>query len=157
MQIEYDQILSYEELIPISSFLNQNLSENYSFLTFSIFYSRYKKHCYTAKLNNKIIGAILSKTENDTFGYIAMIAVEKEYRRRGIGKNLIKLCLQSFIDINIYNVLLETEFDNKAAICVYKKMGFVITDFFEFYYLNFKHAIRLQYMFNLKEETKDDL
>ena len=46
-------------------------------------------------------------------GYIGMVAVDKRFRKRGIGKKLAKLGISRMISIGCESIILETE--------VYKK------------------------------------
>ena len=76
----------------------------------------------------KCIGAIVSKssTQKSTGlqkGYIAMLAVEQEYRRLGIGKKLVQLTLDRMKEEKIAECILETEIDNSAALRLYESIN----------------------------------
>ena len=78
----------------------------------------------------KFIGCIIGKTEKSTRlgikSYIAMIAVKKDYRSKGIGKQLVKLFIDHIKSKNISEVYLETEVTNVAAIKLYEsKLEFI--------------------------------
>lgn len=147
MLITFQKIANYEELTDLSNLFSANLSESYSFFLYSLFYTKHYNHCFTAKTDNKIVGAIFAKVEENGFGYIALFAVEKEFRGKGIGTKLITICLQSFLEINVCDVVLETESSNMPAILIYEKMGFVKMDYYDRYYLDGKDAVRLQFSY----------
>jgi ribosomal protein S18 acetylase RimI-like enzyme len=74
--------------------------------------------------NNAVVGAAVVNNTNME-GYIpenilVYIALDKEYRKKGLGKKLL--------DLMIYesdgDIALHVDFDNKRARKVYKKMGF---------------------------------
>ncbi|KAM0677918.1 N-alpha-acetyltransferase 30, partial [Conglomerata obtusa] len=145
MLITYGHIEKYDDLSDVCTFLKHHLNEAYQFFAYSIFYTKYNKYCYIAKINTQLVGVVLAKTEACRYGYIGMFAVDKQYRRKGIGTRLLDMCLQSFFENRIYDIVLETEYDNYAAIRLYEKCGFIKVNFFKNYYLNNKHAFRLQY------------
>lgn len=54
------------------------------------------------------------------------MGVRKEYRRRGIGRELLRLCLRHAQKIcGLEKVELEVFASNRAAITLYEKMGFI--------------------------------
>ena len=78
-------------------------------------------------------------------GYIAMLAVENEYRKKGIGKNLVKLLLKIFREnYEVNEVAIETEIDNYVALGLYESFGFIRTKMFINYYLNGNSAYKLK-------------
>ena len=77
-------------------------------------------------------------------GYVAMLSVEPEYRRIGLGKLLV----QRTIDVMVHNcadeVLLETEVTNTAALRLYESLGFIRDKRLSAYYLSGYDAFRLK-------------
>ncbi|KAM0678753.1 N-alpha-acetyltransferase 30 [Binucleata daphniae] len=147
MLITFQKISDYNELNDIAILFETYLSESYSFFLYTLFYTKYNDHCFTAKLGNKIVGAIFAKIEENGFGYIGLFAVDQNYRQKGIGTKLITACLQSFLVNNISIIVLETESNNTAAIHLYEKIGFIKTDYYDRYYLDGKDAYRLQFSY----------
>lgn len=91
--------------------------------------------------NNKIIGYY---TDNKLVGFIIYeknfevvdilyIVVEKIYRRRGIGYNLVKYLINN---IECEKIMLEVNCENKNAINLYKKFNFKIINIRRMYYGN---------------------
>lgn len=77
-------------------------------------------------------------------GYIAMLAVEKRYRKQGIGSQLAQRAIELMIAKGCEEIMLETEIANKGAIRLYENMGFVRDERLVKYYLNGGDAFRLK-------------
>jgi peptide alpha-N-acetyltransferase len=96
---------------------------------------------------DKLIGVIICKLEphrSGTFrGYIAMLAVETEYRGHGLGTELVEQALAGLREADADEVVLETEEDNIASLKLYGKLNFLKTKHLHRYYLNGKGAFRL--------------
>lgn len=77
-------------------------------------------------------------------GYIAMLAVDKDYRKRGIGSELVSKAINSMKEKGCDEVVLETEITNKGALALYQNLGFVKDKRLCRYYLNGVDAFRLK-------------
>jgi len=80
-------------------------------------------------------------------GYIGMLAVTKEYRRKGIGRALVQRILRRMRDMGCTSATLETEVTNSTAGKLYNDLGFVRDEFLVRYYLNWNDAYRLRLWF----------
>lgn len=80
-------------------------------------------------------------------GYIGMLAVTKEYRRKGIGKALVQRILRKMRSMGCTSATLETEVTNVTAGKLYNELGFVRDEFLVRYYLNWNDAYRLRLWF----------
>jgi len=74
--------------------IQKDLSEPYSIYTYRYFIHNWPKLCFLAvDEEDKVVGAIVCKLDvhkqNSKRGYIAMLAVDANYRRRKIGSNLV--------------------------------------------------------------------
>jgi peptide alpha-N-acetyltransferase len=97
--------------------------------------------------NDKYIGVIVCKLDRykDTMrGYIAMLAVDENYRRKQIGTNLVSTAIKAMITNNADEIVLETELSNKSALRLYENLGFVRDKRLFRYYLNGVDAYRLK-------------
>lgn len=61
------------------------------------------------------------------FGHIGRLGmgVRREWRRRGIGRQLLEACLRQASQAGLEKVELEVYTDNQAAIRLYKELGFL--------------------------------
>nr|KAG5689570.1 hypothetical protein BaRGS_021091 [Batillaria attramentaria] len=69
-------------------------------------------------------------------GYIAMLAVDANYRRKKIGSSLVTKAIRAMIADDCDEVVLETEITNKAALRLYENLGFIRDKRLFRYYLN---------------------
>lgn len=143
--------VSYEselQMEPIMALITKDLSEPYSIYTYRYFIHNWPKLCFLAMDGDKCIGAIVCKLDLHKNmirrGYIAMLAVEKEYRRHKIGSNLVVRAIQAMIEDSCDEVVLETEVSNTAALRLYENLGFVRDKRLFRYYLNGVDALRLK-------------
>ncbi|XP_022112372.1 N-alpha-acetyltransferase 30 [Pieris rapae] len=144
-------IVSYEselQMPEIMRLIQKDLSEPYSIYTYRYFIHNWPKLCFLAIHDKNCIGAIVCKLDMHRNvvkrGYIAMLAVDKKYRKRGIGSKLVQKAIQVMIDDNADEVVLETEITNKPALKLYENLGFVRDKRLFRYYLNGVDALRLK-------------
>jgi peptide alpha-N-acetyltransferase len=78
-------------------------------------------------------------------GYIGMLAVEKPYRRSGIGTALVHHAIHRMKEMGCTSIRLETEVSNKSAMRLYEeRFGFMREELLVKYYLNWGDAYRLR-------------
>ncbi|KMQ65474.1 streptothricin acetyltransferase [Chryseobacterium angstadtii] len=87
-----------------------------------------KGHSFGAFEENKLTGWIICehRTWNKSF-YIDNILISEEFRRGGIGVQLIKNAVREARNLNCRVIELETQNTNYPAIQFYRRMGFGIT------------------------------
>ncbi|CAO3650282.1 unnamed protein product [Cunninghamella echinulata] len=131
--INYVQYESEHQLPSIIHLIENNLSEPYSIYTYRYFIHNWPHLCFLAMDNNKQLR-----------GYIAMLAVDKEYRKRAIGSTLVERAVQAMKEQNADEIVLETEFTNLGALSLYQRLGFIKDKRLYRYYLNGVDAFRLK-------------
>ena len=141
--------------------MTKYLSEPYPVYTYMYFLDLYPDCtilCYDKNKKDEknelyVCGAIvgnINKKESKKQGYIAMLAVEEEYRKRGLGKKMVELLIDIYKNIyKVDEISIETEFDNYAALNLYESFGFVRTKMYLNYYFNANNAYKLK-LFNDK-------
>lgn len=91
------------------------------------------------------IGGQMETTIKVPTGYIGMLAVQSKYRRKGIGKALVRQVLKRMKDMDCTSVTLETEVSNVSAQRLYQNsFGFIREELLVRYYLNWGDAYRLR-------------
>lgn len=137
-----------ETVLPeVTRLMSSDLSEPYSVYTYRYFIHGWPKLTFLAKDGENFVGAVVCKAENKVDvrrGYIAMLAVQDEYRRRGIGTELVRIAVRSMVTDGCGEVVLETEVSNRSALRLYENLGFMRDKRLFRYYLNGVDALRLK-------------
>lgn len=138
----------------IMSLVEKDLSEPYSVFTYRYFVHTWPDLTIIAreKADNSLLGVIVCKADRlnrrKRFrGYIAMLAVDKDHRKRGIGSFLAYQAILKMRDMQCDEVVLETELTNSGALSLYEKLGFTKDKRLCRYYLNGGDAFRLKLWF----------
>lgn len=153
-ELEY-RLIQYtgeEHVDEIMSAMEADLSEPYNIFTYRYFLNRWPELTFLAmipddkdKSKEKCIGAIVCSIEDTKNGrrrgYIAMLAVTKEYRHYKIGSTLVKKAIDEMKDAD--EIALETETNNAAALGFYGKLGFIRSKKMFKYYLSGTDAYQL--------------
>lgn len=140
--------------------------EPYSIFTYRYFVQDWPDLTWLAIDKGKIVGSVvceIKERKRRLRGYIAMLSVEPEYRRRGIAQDLVMQALLVMREAGCFMATLETEVINVKATSLYTKLGFqkdkvIFCSFFVFlltgmqlllrYYLNGGDAWRLKLLFS---------
>ncbi|MDI6811902.1 MAG: GNAT family N-acetyltransferase, partial [archaeon] len=77
----------------------------------------------SASIEGKLIGFVGGAIREE-HGHISGLAVDKEYRRSGVGKGLIKAVEQEFLTDAFERVTLEVRKSNRDARRFYEKLGY---------------------------------
>ena len=145
-----------EVLQDIINLMQQELSEPYPIFTYRYFVNLWPECNILVYEKGKFIGCIIGKCEknknNKMKGYIAMIAVDKAYRGKKIGRILTNLFINKMKEYKTHEVTLETEVTNTAALALYESVGFVRSRIMENYYLNGNSAYKLKLWLNNFDE-----
>ncbi|XP_058057160.1 N-alpha-acetyltransferase 30 [Anopheles bellator] len=149
--ITYQVYESERQMPAIMALIQKDLSEPYSIYTYRYFIHNWPKLCFLALHKETCVGAIVCKLdihrENVRRGYIAMLAVDKDYRKLKIGTTLVQKAIQVMLDDKADEVVLETEITNQPALRLYENLGFVRDKRLFHYYLNGVDALRLKLWF----------
>ncbi|XP_055637229.1 N-alpha-acetyltransferase 30A-like [Toxorhynchites rutilus septentrionalis] len=150
-EIVYKVYESELQMPSIMTLIQKDLSEPYSIYTYRYFIHNWPKLCFLALHDERCVGAIVCKLDihrqNIRRGYIAMLAVDKDYRKLKIGTTLVQKAIQAMLEDNADEVVLETEITNRPALRLYENLGFVRDKRLFHYYLNGVDALRLKLWF----------
>ena len=109
------------------------LPENYPAYFFLQLQSNYSKAFLVAEKEGKVVGYIMCRVEygKSHFGFkiikkghVVSIAVLPEYRRQGIGKNLLLNAEKALKEYGAKEIILEVRVSNTPAINLYEKLGY---------------------------------
>ena len=122
------------DLDEVMEIADESLTERYFPQLFMDIYEAWPRGFLVAEFH-KILGFIAgSKIANEA--RILMLAVRKEYRRRGIGSALLKKFMAVCKSEGLVSIRLEVRTSNIDAIEFYKRFGFHIISFIPNYYTN---------------------
>jgi len=115
-----------ESMLPdIQRLVSRDLSEPYSVYTYRYFLHNCPRFCICAYAPDPVepskqamIATIVCKLEGEgdaMQGYMAMLAVDKAYRKQGIGKKLVTMVIDRMVEDGCKEVMLETEVHAHAS------------------------------------------
>ncbi|CAF3187712.1 unnamed protein product [Rotaria socialis] len=148
--IYFHSYQSEKEMSSIISLISSTLSEPYSIYTYRYFIHNWPDLCILCsdRQTNDLIGAIVSKLDlhKNTLrrGYIAMLAIKKDYRRQKIASKLVLRSIREMIKRGCDEIVLEAEVSNDSALNLYENLGFLREKRLYHYYLNGVDAFRLK-------------
>ena len=130
--ITYSEYKDDSQIEVVKKIMEEYLSEPYPVYTYRYFLSTWPELSILAMKGEECIGCIVSKVspQKNTGmlkGYIAMLAVEKEYRRLGIGRKLVQLSLDKMKKMGVGECVLETETENQAALKLYESLSSLLS------------------------------
>jgi len=147
-RVVYVQYQSELQMPDIMRLIQKDLSEPYSIYTYRYFIHNWPMLCFLAMYGEKCVGAIVCKLDLHKKivrrGYIAMLAVDENYRKEKIGSNLVMRAIAAMVKDGADEVVLETEITNEPALKLYENLGFVRDKRLFRYYLNGVDALRLK-------------
>ncbi|EDQ85413.1 uncharacterized protein MONBRDRAFT_29305 [Monosiga brevicollis MX1] len=146
--IEYRPFADEAELGRLTELIEHDLSEPYSAFTYLYFIRNWPQLCHLAYDGDRMVGVVICRLTHHKSGtlrgYIGMLAVDKDYRKRGIGSALTRQALETMRNMEADEIVLETEIVNSGAIRLYESLGFVRDKFLNRYYLGGQDALRLK-------------
>ena len=164
----YKTYPGYKKRQRIVDIMTKYLSEPYPIYTYLYFLDLfpdctilcYDKNKKEANNDYYVAGAVvgnINRKPNKVQGYIAMLAVEEDYRKRGLGKKMVELLMDIFKkSYRVNEISIETEVDNYAALGLYESFGFVRTKMYINYYFNANNAYKLKLFLDNSEYFEDE-
>ena len=156
-QIVFRSFEGEEDLQTIISMMEKELSEPYPIYTYRYFVQKWPHLTELAYMKDdpekKCIGCVVSKLEDHYKqseqqsryrGYIAMLAVDPNCRRLGLGRKLVTRNIEAMRALGADEAILETEVTNIAALRLYDSLGFLREKHLKSYYLNGNDAYKLK-------------
>jgi len=127
------QTFENSDLDSLMIFLDENLSENYKRTVFLNIKKKWPEGFLLVKNKTKIIGVGCGAILPNEKLRILIIALEKKYQGKGLGKKLIAKMIDASLIFGISKVTLEVRTDSDA-ITFYRKLGFSSVDVLPCYY-----------------------
>ncbi|GIL57302.1 hypothetical protein Vafri_12549 [Volvox africanus] len=158
--IRYVQYKDENDLPIVMDLVDKELSEPYSIFTYRYFLHQWPHLCFVSYDGDKPFGTVVCKMDlhrERMRGYVAMLVVDKAYRGKRVGSELVKMAISEMIKGGCVEVVLEAEVVNTGALRLYQGLGFVRDKRLHRYYLNGVDAYRLKLLLPLSEEKMAEL
>lgn len=107
--------------LPACQALKEQLIWNQTIQDWERFLSYNPKGCFVAEMNGCIVGTVCTIAYENKFGWVAMVIVDQEHRRFGIGKSLLHTGITHLRDRGL-TVKLDATLEGKM---LYDTLGFV--------------------------------
>lgn len=109
MAIQHEAYQNELELPEIVALIEKDLSEPYSIFTYRYFIHNWPDLCIISRNERQetiaaIVGRVEERKNGTKRGYIAMLAVNKQYRKKGIGSTLAHRIIQKMIQKGCHEV-----------------------------------------------------
>ncbi|ELP86940.1 acetyltransferase C complex catalytic subunit MAK3, putative [Entamoeba invadens IP1] len=159
MKITIETYKDESQIDYIMDLMKRTLSEPYSIYTYRYFLRNWPNLCFLAKDEDtkKYVACCIGKQSPQNGieqGYLAMLSVENEYRRKGIASQLSMKLFQTMINNKCDKIVLETEAENTSSLALYVKLGFVKEQLLLKYYMNGSDAYQLTLAINERGISK---
>ncbi|KYC53992.1 MAG: putative N-acetyltransferase [Candidatus Methanofastidiosum methylothiophilum] len=124
-----------DDLYKVIDIEYQNFDYPYPPEIINFLYESYRDTFLVVETNKAIIGFVIGIVQKKE-GHILVIAIKDEYKKKGIGTFLMKKLIEVYEKKGITQLKLEVRTSNLAAITMYKRLGFKITNRLRHYYEN---------------------
>ena len=121
--MEYRQVTK-EDIPSIDKINRGNMPENYNQQTYEIHIDLAPTLNWIAAEDNSTTGYIITQIQDKVEAHITSIAVNKEYRRQGIGKMLMLKMLIAAKKRKLLSCSLHVRISNKGAVALYESLKF---------------------------------
>jgi streptothricin acetyltransferase len=107
---------------------------------YTTFIDNPQKVIFFADVDGKPVGQIKMVSRWNKFAYVEELAVDTEFRGKGVGHTLMTRSIKWAKAQGFPGVTLETQDNNVPACMLYEKCGFVLTGFDLYAYRNFPES-----------------
>lgn len=89
-------------------------------------------HLWIAELDNKVVATVSTRKEGNCH-WITAFAVHPQHQNKGIGSQLLNWVKEYVLRSGEITVMLDVELENKKALSIYEKNGFLISSKINYY------------------------
>ncbi|MCL4334436.1 MAG: GNAT family N-acetyltransferase [Candidatus Thermoplasmatota archaeon] len=128
------RLFKQSQLDDVIEITKRNLTERYNDFVFLDIQKSWPSAFILGMSDQTVAGFICGGISGEKEARILMLAVDKPFRRNGIGTGLITLFEQEAQKVKINRIKLEVRTDNLEAIAFYKNHGYSIASLLPSYY-----------------------
>ena len=122
------------DLNDVMDITQKSLEGNFTQKYFSNLISLHRKTSIVAELDDNVVGYVIVKTEEPKKGHVISIAVDPEYRGKGIGKKLMNVVSDNLSNLGAKQISLMVRKSNEPAINMYEGLNYIKTGSIKSYY-----------------------
>ncbi|KAA6386725.1 MAG: putative acyl-CoA N-acyltransferase [Streblomastix strix] len=152
--VEYTIYNGEKDIEELMELMDASLSEPYSIFTYRWFLQENPELTILARVNGVLVGAVMCRVKErqgrEASGNIGMVAVKEQFRKQGIGRELVIRAISMMSAEGIREIFLETEEKNEAALHLYEALGFFRHKYLVRYYSTGENAYRLKLILNVQ-------
>lgn len=123
-----------QDIARIKDIADNGLREEYSMDLLKFLFENHGEGLFVAETDSRIMGFILGVPLDSRTLRILMLVVIKEFRKMGIGSELLKACENHAKNRMMTAMILEVGTKNTEAVDFYSKKGFKVTGMLPKYY-----------------------
>lgn len=144
------RIVRSRDLLEILAINKKSFVLPYGASVFQEFFREHRETFLVAELGDRVVGYSMSRLMRrisfrglgvKRMGHIMSIAIHPEFRRKGIGRNLLAQTLENLSDHGAEEARLEVRVSNRLAIAMYESFGFEREKVLDGYYSDGEDAI----------------
>ena len=124
---------SEQDLDKLMIFLDGYVTENYEKGVFLTIMKRWPEGFLVVRNGSEIVGVACGAIQPNSKLRILIIALSKEFRRKGFGKKLLNMMIERSLNYGVKKITLEVRKDS-TAILFYRKLNFSSVDVLPCYY-----------------------
>lgn len=131
------------DLPEVDKVISNSLKESYTTSFYISIHNSWRDGFLVAEYFGKLVGVLAGIISGKSRGRILIIAVEKNYRYRGIGTSLMKAFMEHCALNGIREIELEVRKSNATAIRFYTRLGFEISGIIRGFYTDGEDGLRM--------------
>ena len=135
-----------EDIIAISQLASDLLPERYSSGVFTSLFERFPYGILVAEDKERLVGFLVGIIPEENSARVLMLGVIPEYRRTGVGTELMKMFKVAVEPYRVTSINLEVLTSNNTAIRFYQRNGFEIKDRMSHFYVTGEDAFLMKKM-----------
>jgi len=134
-----------EDLEKIHQIAKQSFKEPYPLQLLKQIHDTAPEGFLTAEKNGEVVGYLIGMVRWEDIGHILAIAVDKEQRRKEIGRALMEKAIEELQERGAENIKLEVRVSNEGAQEFYQEIGFEPKKVAPEYYSDKEDALTMKY------------
>ena len=135
---------SREDLRQISEIEKTSFKDPYPVSLLSLLLTISPEYFLVAEDSGRILGYVSALTEKSGKAHLVSIAVHPKHRKKGVARVLLENLMERLEAENVREIWLEVRVSNRAAVSLYRSLGFQEQGIIEAYYEDGEDALSMK-------------